>query len=165
MTRTPSAGIAMPRFYRQLCRMSAMKSFRYISSATATGICLIGVAALGADWPHWRGPTSSGSAPDRTLPIRWSLTENIAWKAPIAGAGVSTPIVSGDRVYVTSQIGAGVRRQGNHPRLVQGADAAAQGERALTVDTGGAGTVVVIEAFGRAGGQRIWARRTEAAGG
>ena len=114
--------------------MSGMKSIRYLSSATAVGVCLLGVASLGADWPHWRGPNGSGVAPDRTLPTRWNVTENIAWKAPIAGAGVSTPIVSGDRVYVTSQLGAGVRREGNHPRLVQGADAAAQGERALTVD-------------------------------
>ena len=56
----------------------------------------------------------------------------------MAGAGVSTPIVSGDRVYVTSQIGAGVRREGNHPRLVQGSDAAAQGERALGATAAGA---------------------------
>ena len=95
---------------------------------------------LAADWPHWRGPNASGVAPDRTLPIRWSATENVAWKAPIAGAGVSTPIVSGDRVYVTSQIGAGIRREGNHPRLVQGGDAAAQGERALGADAARAPT-------------------------
>src|SRR3990170_6076572 len=82
------------------------------------------------DWPSWRGP-NGGVAPDRSLPTRWSASENIAWKAPLAGAGVSTPIVSGDRVYVTSQIGSGVRREGNHPRLVQGGDAATQGERAL----------------------------------
>ena len=147
-----------------------MKSIRYISSTTAAGVCLLSVASLAADWPHWRGPNASGVAPDRTLPTRWSVTENIAWKAPVAGAGVSTPIVSGDRVFVTSQIGAGVRREGNHPRLVQGADAAAQGERALSpaadAAAGGArsGTVFVIEAFGRADGKKIWERRIDAAG-
>ena len=83
------------------------------------------------DWPHWRGPGANGVAGAGTLPVRWSATENVAWKAPLGGVGVSTPIVSGDRVFVTSQVGAGVRREGNHPRLVQGSDAATQGERAL----------------------------------
>ena len=106
-----------------------MKPLRHISIGTAVCVCLLSVAALAADWPHWRGPNASGVAADATLPVRWSATENIAWKASIAGAGVSTPIVSGDRVYVTSQIGTGIRREGNHPRLVQGADAAAQGAK------------------------------------
>jgi outer membrane protein assembly factor BamB len=143
-----------------------MMHLRFMSGGITILTCLLAAVSVRADWPHWRGPNASGVAPDRTLPIRWSVSENVAWKAPIAGAGVSTPIVSGDRVYVTSQIGAGVRRQGNHPRLVQGADASAQGERALTVDAaaGGSGTVFVVEAFGRADGKRIWERRIDAAG-
>ena len=129
---------------------------------------MLGVASLAADWTNWRGPNANGVAPDRTLPVSWSATENVAWKAPIAGAGVSTPIVSGDRVYVTSQIGAGIRREGNHPRLVQGVDAAAQGERALGVDAAAgvdpSKTFFVVEAFGRADGKRVWERRIEATG-
>ena len=124
--------------------------------------------APGADWPGWRGPNGSGVAPDRTLPTRWSAAENVAWKSAIAGAGVSTPIVSGDRVYVTSQVGAGVRREGNHPRLVQGSDAAAQGERALGAAAGPgadpARTTFLVEAFNRADGTRMWERRIDAAG-
>jgi outer membrane protein assembly factor BamB len=120
-----------------------------------------------ADWPQWRGPQATGIAPDKTLPLRWSATENVAWKAPIAGLGVSTPIVSGDRVFVTSQIGSGVRKSGNHPRLVQGGDAAAAGERAL-----GSGrttkpddrTTFIVEAFNRADGRRLWERRIDAEG-
>lgn len=120
----------------------------------------------GGDWPSWRGP-NGGVAPDRSLPTRWSASDNIAWKAPLAGAGVSTPIVSGDRVYVTSQIGAGVRRAGNHPRLVQGSDAASQGERALgtaPAPADPARTMFVVEAFNRADGTRVWERRIDAAG-
>ena len=119
-----------------------------------------------ADWPGWRGPAGTGYAPDLTLPTRWSAADNIAWKAPISGAGVSTPIVSGDRIYVTSQLGAGIRREGNHPRLVQGADASAQGERALGASTGvdPGKTFFVVEAFNRADGKRAWERRIEATG-
>ena len=88
------------------------------------------VAAMRADdWPHWRGQQANGVSSEQTLPTRWSATENVAWKAPIAGLGISTPIVSGDRVFVTSQLGSGISRPG--PRLVQGGDATAMGERAL----------------------------------
>jgi len=125
------------------------------------------MGAHAADWTQWRGPGASGVAPDAALPTRWTGTDNIAWKAPIGGAGVSTPIVSGDRVFVTSQIGAGVRREGNHPRLVQGSDAAAQGERALDAATAASDpskTYFVVEAFNRADGKRVWERRIEAEG-
>ena len=135
-------------------------------SLTLLGASLASSAQTrGTDWPSWRGP-NGGVAPDKSLPTRWSATEHIAWKAHLAGAGVSTPIVSGDRVYVTSQIGAGVRREGNHPRLVQGADASAQGERALGATTAPdpARTVFVVEAFNRADGRRVWERRIDAEG-
>jgi outer membrane protein assembly factor BamB len=138
--------------------------------AAAFGISL--VAALtcslsAADWPQWRGPHATGVADDTTLPLRWSATQNIAWKAPLAGLGVSTPIISGDRVFVTSQIGAGVRRPGNHPRLVQGGDAAAAGERPLGVGRTAEQadrTFFVIEAFTRTDGRRLWEQRIEAEG-
>lgn len=126
------------------------------------------VADVGAaDWPHWRGPGASGVSPVETLPTRWSATENVAWTASLSGVGVSTPIISGDRVFVTSQIGSGVRREGNHPRLVQGSDASAQGERALGAPQAASGpgkTVFVVEAFSRADGTRLWERRLEAEG-
>ena len=142
---------------------------RHSRFAYSVGMATIALAAAvqAADWPHWRGPAASGVAPDTSVPLRWSATENVAWKAGITGAGVSTPIVSGDRVYVTSQLGAGVRREGNHPRLVQGSDAAAQGERALAVGTPAADpskTAFVVEAFNRADGKRLWERRIDAAG-
>ena len=112
------------------------------------------------------GPTRHRRADEKNLPVRWSATENVAWKAPLGGVGVSSPIVAGDRVFVTSQIGAGVRRAGNHPRLAQG-DAAAAGERALAAGHGGPAddrTFFVVEAFSRADGKRLWQYRFEATG-
>ncbi len=131
---------------------------------------LVGVSVTASDWPQWRGPHGTGVADETNLPVRWSATENVAWKAPIVGLGVSTPIVSGDRVFVTSQIGAGVRRAGNHPRLAQGADAAGAGERALGTSretgaaTAGDRTAFVVEAFHRGDGRRLWEYRVEASG-
>ena len=99
--------------------------------AAAVAILLAATTVAGADWPAWRGPLGSGVSPETGLPDRWSATENVAWKARLAGVGVSSPIVSGDYVYVTSQVGAGVRQPGNHPRLAQGGSASGSGERAL----------------------------------
>jgi outer membrane protein assembly factor BamB len=129
-----------------------------------------GVSLSAADWPSWRGPNGTGSTAETGLPVRWSATENVAWKAPIGGLGVSTPIVTGGLVVVTSQMGSSTRRSGNHPRLVQGADAAAAGERALGESGANRGassdgrTIFLVEAFGRNDGKRRWEYRIEAAG-
>jgi outer membrane protein assembly factor BamB len=131
-------------------------------------VLLISIALGGSlsasDWPNWRGPRGNGSSDEKNLPVRWSASDNIAWKAPIGGVGVSSPIVTGDRVFVTSQIGSGVRRPGNHPRLAQGANAGVAGERALTGGAGGDQTFFVVEAFNRADGRRLWQHRVEALG-
>jgi outer membrane protein assembly factor BamB len=126
---------------------------------------MLGGFLSAADWPNWRGPRGTGASDEKNLPVRWSASENIAWKAPIGGVGVSSPIVSGDLVVVTSQIGAGIRRPGSHPRLAQGASSGVAGERALAAG-GGAGdrTFFVVEAFNRADGRRLWQHRVEAAG-
>jgi outer membrane protein assembly factor BamB len=57
-------------------------------------------------WPSFRGPDAAGVADGQNLPDRWNGTsgENIVWKTPIAGLAHSSPIVWGDRVYVTSAI-------------------------------------------------------------
>jgi outer membrane protein assembly factor BamB len=121
--------------------------------------------AYADDWPHWRGPAASGVAPDASVPTKWTATENIAWKAAIAGVGMSTPIVSGDSIFVTSQIGAGISREG--PRLVQSGNAAELGERPLgsgRAVASGDKTIFLVEAFARADGRKRWERRIEAEG-
>ncbi len=59
-------------------------------------------AATGADWPGFRGPTGQGTSPEAGLPTAWGATDNIAWKVPIDGAGWSSPVVAGGRVFVTT---------------------------------------------------------------
>jgi outer membrane protein assembly factor BamB len=56
----------------------------------------------GGDWPTWRGPEHRGSSPERGLPLKWSAQENVAFRLPLPSAGAATPIVSGDRVFVTA---------------------------------------------------------------
>ena len=62
------------------------------------------VPARGGDWPAWRGPRGDGRADGATLPTRWSTTENVHWKVPIPGGGHSSPIIFGDRVFVTTAV-------------------------------------------------------------
>ena len=91
---------------------------------------VLAVLALQAEnWPQWRGPAGTGVSPETGLPAEWSNDKNIAWKTPLRGLGVSSPIVWEDRVFVTFQIGAGALRPGQHPTLIQGPEAATSGER------------------------------------
>jgi len=123
----------------------------------------LGVAVSAADWPNWRGPHGSGIADDTDLPVHWSATDNVAWKAALGGVGVSSPVVAANLVFATSQIGTGLSREG--PRLAQGTDSAGA-ERALNAGASAAGDKVffLVEAFNRQNGRRAWAYRLEAAG-
>jgi outer membrane protein assembly factor BamB len=77
--------------------------------AFAPLILLTAVAAPASDrWPQFRGPGGNGVAPaDATLPERWSTGEAVRWSVEIPGHGWSSPIVWGDRVYLTSAISQG----------------------------------------------------------
>lgn len=116
------------------------------------------------DWPHWRGPFATGLSPDKGVPIEWSERANVAWKAPIRGLGISSPIVSGDLVFVTSQVGSGESRQG--PRLMQSGNAAEAGERALGAGPipGGGPITFLLSAFEQATGRKTWEYEVAASG-
>lgn len=81
----------------------------YRRQALALVLLLPGVVATlrGENWPGFRGPTGQGISHEKNLPVRWTPTENVVWKRPIAGQGWSSPIVWGDRIYVTSATDAG----------------------------------------------------------
>ncbi|MEK6629284.1 MAG: PQQ-binding-like beta-propeller repeat protein, partial [Acidobacteriota bacterium] len=71
-----------------------------ISLAIVTVVGLV-LAADGPEWPRFRGPQGNPVSTVR-LPDTWSKTENVEWKAVIPGRGWSSPIVSGNRVFVTA---------------------------------------------------------------
>jgi outer membrane protein assembly factor BamB len=60
-----------------------------------------------ADWPQFRGAEGAGIADGARLPTEWSATTHVAWVAEIPGRGWSSPIVWGDRVFVTSAVNRG----------------------------------------------------------
>jgi outer membrane protein assembly factor BamB len=68
-------------------------------------ICAAPAAIRAENWPGWRGPRGDGVSRETGLPVQWSATKNVRWKAPLSGAGVSNPVVWGDRVFLTSADG------------------------------------------------------------
>src|SRR5262245_16075492 len=70
--------------------------------------CLLAAEGSGAEpqdqWPQWRGPLGTGVAPQANPPVTWSETQHIRWKTALPGKGHSTPIVWGERIFLTTAI-------------------------------------------------------------
>ena len=65
-------------------------------------VMLLGPAAHAQDWPAFRGPTGQGHSSERGLPLEWSESTNVLWKAPVPGRGWSSPVVADGRVWLTT---------------------------------------------------------------
>jgi outer membrane protein assembly factor BamB len=61
--------------------------------------------ALAGNWPQWRGPENDGVSPEKNIPAEWGPDKNIVWKLPMPGMAGSTPVVWGDRIFLTSEDG------------------------------------------------------------
>ncbi|MEX0675582.1 MAG: PQQ-binding-like beta-propeller repeat protein [Pirellulales bacterium] len=70
-------------------------------------ILTIAAVARAADWPEFRGPGGQGHSTSTGVPLTWSETENVAWKAPLAGLGWSSPSIAAGQVWVTTATGEG----------------------------------------------------------
>src|SRR6186713_2878468 len=77
--------------------MSLLCLFAIIASAATT-------SASAANWPAWRGSEGNGVSAEKNLPLRWSTNENVRWRVPLPDRGNSTPIVWGDRVFITQAV-------------------------------------------------------------
>ncbi len=74
--------------------------------AFCLGTCL---AVNAADWPQFRGPNGNGVSDETSIPTALSASESLAWKAELPGQGLSSPIIIGERVFVTCS--GGLRQQ------------------------------------------------------
>jgi outer membrane protein assembly factor BamB len=70
-------------------------------------VCLVASPLSAADWTQFRGQDGLGISEEQGLPAAWSSTENIVWKAEMPGPGASSPIVLGERVFITCYSGYG----------------------------------------------------------
>jgi hypothetical protein len=100
-------------------------------------------------WPQWRGPLATGVAPNANPPLEWSEEKNIRWKIEIPGKGSSSPIVWGDRVYVTTAIPAG---KSAAPTSPESGDSRRRGIAATDV------LQFVLLAISRRDGKIVWQR-------
>jgi outer membrane protein assembly factor BamB len=77
-------------------------------------------------WSQWRGPKGNGTSPSADPPLTWTEDKNIRWKTVIPGRGNSSPVVSGDLIFLTTVIPTGEeveptagRRPGEHDNTLK----------------------------------------------
>lgn len=98
-------------------------------------------------WPSWRGPLGTGAAPQGDPPTEWSETKNVKWKVALPGRGHATPVVWGERIFVTTAI----------PVAAAPAPPPAEDGRMGRVQPAGAVRFVVL-ALDRETGKVLWER-------
>lgn len=72
----------------------------------AAGLLLLAAGAHTQNWPQFRGPNSSGVSEGAKLPVTWDVTagRNVRWKTTVPGSGFSSPVVWGDRIFLTTAV-------------------------------------------------------------
>ena len=101
------------------------------------------------DWHQWRGPENNGVSRTVTPPLEWSESSNLRWKAEISGHGTGTPIIVGDKVFVTTAINTGKV----DPSLPKPED---QPERVFGIKFPNTTYEMVVLCYDRKTGKQIW---------
>ena len=78
--------------------------------ATPFILLVLCTPAFAADWPAWRGPTGQGVCEEKNIPVTWSDKEHVKWKVPLANQGNSTPVIWGDKIFLTQANKRGLQR-------------------------------------------------------
>ena len=73
-------------------------------------LILIATTSLAANWPGWRGPNGNGTSSETNLPVTWTPTENVRWRIDLPDRGNSSPVIWGDRVFVSQAVQSDNRR-------------------------------------------------------
>jgi hypothetical protein len=80
---------------------------------------LLAGTAGASDWPGFRGAGGLGVSPDKDLPVKWTAKDNVTWKVKLPGPGSSSPIVVGNKVFVTCYSGYGTGDKGGTPEKLR----------------------------------------------
>lgn len=97
----------------------------FVGCLFATNFVFSTAAKPSSNWPQWRGPEGQGVSTDTGVPTEWSGTKNVKWKTPIAGRGHSSPIVWGNKIFVTTALDGDViagRTPGVTHKMADGSD-------------------------------------------
>ena len=76
-----------------------------LHSGSRVTLTFLPAASFADNWPHWRGPENDGISKETNLPTTWDAKTNMVWTLPMPGPGCSTPVVWGDRIFLTSEEG------------------------------------------------------------
>ena len=85
-------------------------AMRFLQTTTVTLIFVSVTYGAELNWPQFRGPRGDGTSLAKQVPVNWGETNNIIWKMPIPGRGRSSPVVMGDRIWLTTALEEGVHR-------------------------------------------------------
>ena len=114
-----------------------MKPSPWINVVGTGAVVFAAATSLHAnDWPQFRGPTGDGIALATNLPLTWSPTQNVAWKVPVPGRGRSSPVILGDRIWLTTAHESGVKTFPEGPDKMQQAERVVIGVVCLDRATG-----------------------------
>src|ERR1041384_8355305 len=120
-------------------------------------LCSTPLVDAGQNWPQWRGPNGDGTSDATNLPTTWSTNKNIVWKAELPSWSGSTPIVWGDRVFLTSPT-----------KPDSGSGSQKQERRAPPADGGGAygvsdpgGPTLLLICISKQDGKVLWQRELD----
>lgn len=81
--------------------MTNLRSIQFLFLA----IILFSTTFLQAqNWPNWRGPNGDGTSSETNLPTEWDAEKNVIWKSEVPGAGYSSPVIWGDKLFLTSAL-------------------------------------------------------------
>lgn len=78
-----------------------MRSFCRIAITTLLSAGFLSTSLFAENWPQWRGPHGSGMSGESKLPTTWSRDANVKWSVPLPEPGNSSPVVWGDKVFLT----------------------------------------------------------------
>lgn len=84
---------------KQLARWGMMFLFTACAAALASA----------EDWPGWRGPAGNGHSKEKNLPVKWDA-QSIVWKTELPGEGQSSPVIVGERIFLTAALEKGKKR-------------------------------------------------------
>jgi outer membrane protein assembly factor BamB len=96
----PSTSVQLIPVHPEHPVMARVRSVGFAALVLATSAA----AAARENWPQWRGPAGQGVSREAELPTDWQPDRNIAWKAALPGSGHSSPVVWGNRIFVTAAI-------------------------------------------------------------
>ena len=135
-----------------------MKRVLMLVSALALGyLSTITAADVDANWAGWRGPGGLGLSSGTAYPEEWGVDRNVAWKTPVPGRGHSSPIVWGNRIFLTTSVEGGNAPDGHKAPVHLGFDLKPGYFHADSVGTDRLYALKVL-AFDAVGGGQLWER-------